>query len=249
MTNCRDSKTDPFSTLLLLQIRCFSSLTLELLAIVVLNGCAATTHATSVSDIVARPAAYNGQRLTVIGVATGDGPAIELFDSVADAQGLDSKKALFVRSEVRKSGRVRSDMRKVRVTGQVHAEDHGIWGNPCALHSTTIEVLSDRLAAAEPPPGVFRNESQLTITVSITGQVSTQFELAPGTADTVPLSRVSTVEIRAQDKTLLARKTVVQSAKTPYYDQGNGVLYYRFAHGRIERVLPDAGRKWPVKSI
>jgi hypothetical protein len=233
----------------LLQIRRFSSSTLGLLATVVSNGCAATPHSTSVSDIVARPAAYNGQRLTVIGVATGDGPAIEVFASVADARGLDSKKALFVRSKVRKSGQVRSDMRKVRVTGQVHAEDHGIWGNPCALRSATIEVLSDRLAAADPPPGVFRNESQLTITVSIAGQVSTQFELAPGTADTQPLSRVCTVEIRAQDKTLLARKTIVQSVKTPYYDRVIGVLYYRFANGRIEQVLPGSGRKWPVKSI
>ena len=231
----------------LIQIPFFSALTL--LAIVVLGGCAATPHSTSVNAVVAKPAAYNRQLLTVIGVATGDGPAIELFDSVADAQGLDSKKALFVRSKVRKSGQVRSDMRKVRVTGQVHAEDHGIWGNPCALRSATIEVLSGRLATAKTPSAVFRNDSQRTITVSITGQISTQVELAPGTAETLPLSRVFTVEIRTQDKTLLARKTVVQSAKTPYYDQVNGVLYYRFANGRIERVLPEAGRKWPVKSI
>jgi len=231
----------------LIQIRRFSALTL--LAIVVLGGCAATPHSTSVNAVVAKPAAYNRQLLTVIGVATGDGPAIEVFDSVADAQGLDSKKALFVRSKVRKGGQIRYDMRKVRVTGQVHAEDHGIWGNPCALHSAAIEVLSDRLAVAKNPPGVFRNESQLTITVSIAGQISTQFELAPGTAETQPLSRVCTVEIRTQDKTLLARKTVIQSAKTPYYDQVVGVLYYRFANGRIERVLPEAGRKWPVKSI
>src|SRR2546423_11276867 len=108
----------------LLQIRCFSSSPLELLAIVVLNGCAATTHATSVSDIVARPAAYNGQRLTVIGVATGDGPDIEVFNSVADAQGLDSKKALMVRGDLSKNAHKRYDMRKVRVTGQVHTEDH-----------------------------------------------------------------------------------------------------------------------------
>lgn len=234
----------------LLQIRkIFSSLTLELLAIVVLNGCVATTHATSVSDIVARPAAYNRQLLTIIGVATGDGPDIEVFESVADAQGLDSKKALMVRSDVLKGAQKRYDMRKVRVTGRVHTEDHGIWGNPCALHSATIEVLSGRLAAAKTPPAVFRNDSQRTITVSITGQVSTQFELAPGTADTQPLGRICTVEIRAQDKTLLARKTVVQSAKTPYYDEVVGVLYYRFANARIERVLPEVGRKWPVKSI
>jgi hypothetical protein len=231
----------------LIQIPRFSALTL--LSIAVLGGCAATPHSTSVSAVVAKPAAYDRQVLTVIGVATGDGPAIELFESVADAQGLDSKKALFVRSKVRKHGQVRSDMRKVRVTGQVHAEDHGIWGNPCALHSTTIEVLSDRLAAADPPPGVFRNESQLTITVSITGQVSTQFELPPGTAETQPLSRVCTVEIRTQDKTLLARKTIVQSARTPYYDNKLGVLYYRFSKARIERVLPETGRKWPVKNI
>ena len=233
----------------LLQIRRISSLTLELLAIVVLNGCAATTHATSVSDIVARPAAYNRQLLTVIGVATGDGPDIDVYDSVADAQGHDPKKALLVRSDVSKNAQKRYDMRKVRVTGRVHTEDNGPWGNPCALHSATIEVLSGRLAAAKTPPAVFRNDSQRTITVSITGQVSTQFELAPGTADTQPLARVCTVEIRAQDKTLLARKTVVQSAKTPYYDKVVGVLYYRFANGRIERVLPEAGRKWPVKSI
>ena len=116
----------------LVQIRSFSALTL--LAIVGLGGCAATPHSTSVNAVVAKPAAYNRQLLTVIGVATGDGPAIEVFETVADAQGLDSKKALFVRSTVRKSGQMRSDMRKVRVTGQVHAEDHGIWGNPCALH-------------------------------------------------------------------------------------------------------------------
>lgn len=234
-------------TKILIQIRSFSALTL--LSIVVLGGCAATPHSTSVSAVVAKPAAYDRQLLTIIGVATGDGPAIEVFESIADAQGLDSKKALFVRSKVRKSAQMRSDMRKVRVTGQVHAEDHGIWGNPCALHSATIEVLSDRLAVAKNPPGVFRNESQRTITVSITGQISTQFDLAPGTAETQPLSRVFTVEIRTQDKTLLARKTVVHTAKTPYYDDKVGVLYYRFANGRIERVLPEAGRKWPVKSI
>jgi hypothetical protein len=172
-----------------------------------------------------------------------------VYDSVADAQGHDPKKALLVRSDISKNAHTRYDMRKVRVTGRVHTEDNGPWGNPCALRSATIEVLSGRLAAAKNPPAVFRNDSQRAITVSIIGQVSTQFELAPGTADTVPLSRVSTIEIRAQDKTLLARKTVVQSAKTPYYDQVNGVLYYRFANGRIERVLPEAGRKWPVKSI
>jgi hypothetical protein len=102
---------------------------------------------------------------------------------------------------------------------------------------------------AKDPGGVFRNDSQGAIMVSIIGQVSTQFELAPGTADTVPLSRVSTVEIRTQDKTLLARKTVVHTAKTPYYDDKTGVLYYRFANGRIERVLPEVGRKWPLKGI
>ena len=232
----------------LLQIRRFSSLTLGLLATVVSNGWAAT-HSTSVNAIVARPAAYNGQILTVIGVATGDGPDIEVYDSVADARGHDPKKALLVRSDVSKNAQKRYDMRRVRVTGRVHTEDNGPWGNPCALHSATIEVLSGRLAAAKNPAGVFRNDSQRTITVSITGEISTQFELAPGTADTQPLARVCTVEIRAQDKTLLARKTVVQSAKTPYYDQVIGVLYYRFANGKIERVLPQAGRKWPVKSI
>lgn len=232
----------------LIRIRRISFLTSQLLAVDLLNG-AATTDSTSVNAVLARPAAYDRQLVTVVGVATGDGPEIEVFDSVAQAKTLDSKRALFVRGDPRKTAQARYDMRKVRVTGQLHCEDHGTWGNPCALHSATIERLSDRLAAARNPSGVFRNDSEETITISIKGQISTQFDLRPGTAETQPLSHIFTMEIRTQNKTLLARKTLVQAAKGQYYDEVAAVLYYRFVNGKIERVLPAAGRKWRVKSI
>ncbi|MGI8819671.1 MAG: hypothetical protein ACR2ID_02185 [Chthoniobacterales bacterium] len=233
----------------LIRILPISWLTLELLAIVVSNGYAATTDSVSVKAVVATPALYNGRRVSVIGVATGDGPEIEVSDSVADAKRLDSKKALFVRGNARKNAHTRYDMRKVRVTGQVNTADHGVWGNPCALESATIEVLSERLAAAESPSGIFRNESQQTITVAIRGQISTQFQIAPGEAETRPLSRISAVEVRSQNKALLAREKIVQRVKTPFYDDNAAALYYRFANGRIERVLPEIGRKWRLKNI
>lgn len=232
-----------------IRIQAISCLTIEFVTILALNGCAATTHPISVSAVVSHPTSYSTRVLTVIGVATGDGPEIEVFDNVTEAQRLDPRKSLFVRSKNPGSVQARYDMRRVQVTGRIDAEDHGVWGNPCAMHSAIIEVLSGRLAVSKHPGGVFRNESQRRVTVSIVGQISTRFELDPGGAETRPLSHVSEIEIRSQDEVLLARKRIVQNAKTPFYDTEAAVLYYRFANGRVERVLPEVGRKWPLKSI
>ena len=151
----------------LIQIRRFSSLTL--LAIVVLGGCAATPHSTSVNAVVAKPAAYDRQLVTVIGVATGDGPAIEVFDSVADAQGLDPKKALFVRSKVRKNGQTRSDMRKVGYGKGPCRGSRNLGESLCIALSKQLKVIS--WLRWRRTPGGLSNESKLMISVSITGQI------------------------------------------------------------------------------
>jgi hypothetical protein len=198
-------------------------------------------------SLLGNPKAYDGQRVSVIGVVIGDGPEFELFQNVSDALDPKSDSRAFYVIAKGKWARTRPyDLHSVRITGTVNTNRHGIWGYAGQISLETIEVLSaGPLTTQSMPFGVFRNETRKTIAVRLFDSSGPQagFQLGPGDSVSLPISdgRIEVFDIGGK---LLAKDILGARRNSKNYDRKFGAFYYRITTARIEKVLPTSGMYW-----
>lgn len=207
-------------------------------------------NAVDVRAIIANPHLYDTKRVTITGVIHGDGPTFELFESAADGDKPNSqRKSIFIRATKPLEGGRSYNLRRVRVTGVIDANRHGLWGNACELQLESIRVLSSEpVAVPSIPIGVFRNERSSSIVISLydrRGEVQATFGLGPKGFIQVPVQDGS-IGIFTTSDDLIATKALDIRTASPFYDTKYSAFYFLINEKGIKKVLPKTvdRRKW-----
>jgi hypothetical protein len=173
----------------------------------------------------------------------------ELFDNVADALAMTPSKSIFIVAPTNRLGKGPYDLRRARVSGVVDATNHGVLGYRCALAPKQIDVLSGPVAPWPDVVGVFRNETNVTITLRF-GVGSTESTFAVRPSDFVETrgwarnERVTTVQALSPSGSLIAKMQIAIERRGPYYDSTNAASYYRIKDGKVEIVPPGSTKNW-----
>lgn len=204
-------------------------------------------HAEQIGSVLVSPASYHHKRVSLVGILRGHGPIFELYDNITDAIAMRAPKSVWVitSEHSRQSGPY--DLRRVRVTGIVDANRHGIWGNPCSLSSEKIEILSGPVAPWPDSVGIFRNDRRTPVFLRFgVPPTDTEFTIQPEEHIEVTLRANQSPTVRAfwPISSLVAKTRIVRHENPPYYDPLNAALYYRITDSKIEQVLPAAATSW-----
>ena len=221
-------------------------------AVVVVALCLSTgeTFSSPTSDfgrLLANPKAYDGKRLTIIGIADVYDVGFFFYERALSAYEADRSKSVFVVGDLAR--RLPDNLNKhwLKVTGVVNAKAHGPWRTePCEITIERYEVMAIPALKEWRIFGVFRNEtsSTLKITVSDRGGYGTT-NFSPGKLFANVISPGSSVEVKTLSGRVVA-KLDLELRKLPgkYFDSTTRNLFYRVTAKKIEQVPAGQGKQW-----
>jgi hypothetical protein len=197
-------------------------------------------------SVLANPAAYHRQRVSLVGVVVGNGPNFDFFKNASDTRDLPPASKYFYVVPNSKRGIVGPyDLHRVRVIGIVDASRHGLWGYACEIILEKIELLSpEPVASPTMPTGIFRNEGTKPVLLRLVGG-------NPESGDYISPKRITSlllgsgyIKVFAVSGALIAETRITIKRDSPYYDPHNGAFYYRLTDRGIDRVLPILAKGW-----
>jgi hypothetical protein len=95
--------------------------------------------------------------------------------------------------------------------------------------------------------GVFRNETDSTVTVTIVntrGESSPAHVIQPHDVARFPVTNGTAIARTMSGKALARCNLMPLPVARGYYDFPNRTFYYRITHARIQLVRPEDGREW-----
>jgi hypothetical protein len=206
----------------------------------------AAAAAVSFDALVKHPGAYHHRRVTIVGIAVGNGPTLEIHPSVKSAENVgDAAGTVVARASIPWDYKRRYHLRRVRVTGVVDAHDHSIWGNACGISVEKIEALTrDPLVHWKIPVAVIHNATSSPYPIHAgSAGVEARLNIAPH--DLLELPRPDgTLTVLGPHEEVLARQQLDVSGRSPYLDRKEGAFYYEIKDGAITQVLPKDAKAW-----
>jgi hypothetical protein len=198
-------------------------------------------------EVIRHPQAYDRHRVSLVGVAVGNGPLFQLYKSGPDTQrpAPASESIQLIWQKGWKKGSY--DLHKVRVIGVVDATRHGLWGNPCTILIESIVVLSpDTVVFSNFPSAVIRNDRSSLVLVELSGgNPDVKFSIPAETSISTIVSNGGNISVFSSDGKLIVRDKIRGlQAGSQYYDKRTGNFFYRIVGNRIEPVLPDSAKNW-----
>jgi len=209
----------------------------------------AAAAAVSFDALVKHPQAYHHRRVTLVGVAIGNGPTIELHRDLKSAEkaaaGGPASESVLARAPLPWDARRRHHMRLVRITGIVDAHHHGFWGNPCEMSIEKIEALTDEpLGHWKIPVAVLHNATSSGYRI-YAGSAGVQAKLSIAPEGILQLPRPDgTLTVFDAPERVLARTTLDMNAHSRYLDRKEGAFYYEIRRGTIIQVMPQVAKGW-----
>jgi hypothetical protein len=202
------------------------------------------------TSIISAPARYHNEVVTLMGVVVGDGPEFELFrDASAAQRERNPSKSILLITQPRWKPKETYNMRMVRVTGRVDANQHGFWGNPCTIVVDAIKPISAPLASSKASSAIFRNETSKPLIVQlIKKNGGTFFPILPKGLIEVD-GESSVVRVSSSAGSLMFEERIIANKNSPFYDSRNGDFYYRILNRKIERVLPSDAVTWREEAL
>jgi hypothetical protein len=206
---------------------------------------AAAATAVSFDALVKHSEAYHHRRVTLVGVAVGNGPTFEMFPNAKSAANVgDAADSVRAKASIPWDYKRRYHMRRVRVTGIVDAHHHGIWGNACEISVEKIQALTGPLVHWKIPVAVIHNAT-LSPYVVRAGPAGGQSRLGIAPHDILELPRPDgTLTLLGKHEEVLARQKLDISGPSRYLDRKEGAFYYEIRDGRIAQILPKDAKAW-----
>ena len=131
------------------------------------------------------------------------------------------------------------------MVGDVDANNHGVWGNPCTIGLKKLEVISGPVAPWDEKLDVFRNETGQSIILRFgRTPIATQFEVRPLESLDVHKAEDTSVIAMALHGSEIAHTQTSKHCASPYYDSTNAAFYYRVSKRAIQPVLPQDAKTW-----
>ena len=206
----------------------------------------AAAAAVSFDALVKHPEAYHHRRVTLVGVAIGNGPTFEIHPNVRSAEKVgDAAGTVLARASIPWDEKRRYHMRRVRVTGVVDAHHHGLWGNACEISVEKIQALTaGPLVQWKIPVALIHNatSSSYRIHAGSTG-VEAKLSIAPDGILELPRPDGTLTLFDGRER-VLARTILDMNARSQYLDRKEGAFYYEISDGRIRQVLPKDAKTW-----
>lgn len=197
-------------------------------------------------ELLADPRAFNGKRVTLIGVAEIGGDEFFLYPDEHARRVGDS--GVFI-SSLNNVTFQRFNNYWLKVTGIVNANTHGPLGtDPC-------EVMLDRLEPLPLPPiadvniyGIFRNDTTETVTLKVATPTGYSiFDLQPHSTTPPGVITRGNVEVSTPSGQLIARAKLVPSKlAAEFFDPVRRAYYYRIVDKKVELVSPHETKEWNI---
>ena len=221
-------------------------ITLGVVAVIQFMQLTAAAAAVSFDALVKHPEAYHHRRVTIVGVAVGNGPTFEIVPNVKSAENVgDAACTVRAKAFIPWDYKRRYHLRLVRVTGIVDAHHHGVWGNACEISVEKIQALTvGPLVPWKVPVAVIHNaaSSPYHIHAGPAGMES-QLGIAPHGILELPRPDGTLTVLGAHEEVLLRQK-LDMSGRSRYLDRKEGAFYYEIRDGRITQVLPKDAKAW-----
>jgi hypothetical protein len=206
----------------------------------------AAAAAVSFDTLVKHPEAYHSHRVTVVGVAAGDGPTFEIHPNAKSVEDVgDAAGTVLARASIPWDYTRHYRMRLVRVTGIVDAHHHGLWGNACEISVEKIQALTvEPLVPWKVPVAVIRNAASSPYHIHA-GPAGMESQLVIAPHGILELPRPDgTLTVLGVHEEVLSRQKLDMSGRSRYLDRKEGAFYYEIRDGRITQVLPKDAKAW-----
>ncbi len=221
----------------------------------VLGAAAAVAGEVRFDDLMADPARYNGQRVTVKGFASTGGDDFDLWRDLRARKHYNLKQRISVLWDLREQPNGPANLRWVKVTGAVDTSYHGRAGDekfglikkrvavlPGARHKELLYTL-----------GVFRNDSSVETHVALCrigakpGGWYCQMQVGPHGG----INASEVMEGKAEVTTLSARPLMtyeirLSGAARRLYDSDRHAYYFRFDKHGMKMIPRSETRDWKL---
>jgi hypothetical protein len=207
--------------------------------------------ALDVAELVANPRQFQGQRVTVEGVARVQGLSFQLYRNAGEAKKYGPEdKAVEVSTRIKGPRYDQYDNRWVQVTGRLADASSASAYYGCTIFLDQVKLL------ARPPAGkphvvtevLFRNAGESDVQVVLKnerGRFYAEFPVPRNAVDGAGI-RKGTAEVRNQSGRVIAKTTLLSSPDDGrYFDAKKRAYYYEIANGKIRRVTPQEAATWP----
>lgn len=206
----------------------------------------AAAAAVSFDALVKHPEAYHHRRVTLVGVAVGNGPTFEIHPNIKSAEHVaDAAGTVRAKASIPWDYERRYHLRRVRVTGVVDAHHHGLWGNACEISVEKIQALTARpLVRWKIPVAVVHNATSSPYLIHA-GPAGLEARLGIAPHGILELPRPDgTLSLLGTHEEVLARQKLDISGRSRYLDRKEGAFYYEIRDGTITQVLPKEAKAW-----
>lgn len=202
-----------------------------------------------ISAIFANPKKFESKRVTLTGIAVGDWPEFEIYESVDAARRGVNGRPLHVDAERSEHSDVVYDMHRLLIVGTVNDLGLDSWGfRTVNVTAQKVEVISSQLAVLEPSSVVVRNDAGENVTIRIFAHPYAQSPMQKNEYLTLPFSS-GVIEVTSRRGKVLARKTISNVHESQYYDAKHGVIYGLITSSGLSFVPSDRAKDWRRKAI
>lgn len=215
--------------------------------------------AISADELIKNPKRFEGQRVTVRGIAEDAGNRLFIYADYNAVKRGDLKR-MFVTYLDPKLPPYRgsnygyyayTNARWVKITGIVDMRLKGRFGfDPFGVRLERVEVLSSRIRELLIPLAYFRNDTNRELEVR--GDYDNQgfsFSLGPRQHNAIGTGKRLKVSVAVRQRQVAAFGPMTKAQWRQYFDPKRRAFYFRITYGSIELVHPKAARTWPWDAL
>ena len=218
-----------------------------LIALALLTRSTFAAPTTDFQKVLTEPRAFNGKRVTLIGVASISGAEFYLYPGADEARKAGA--AVFVDRNLKGPRLDRLSNHWLKVTGIVRAERHGPFNdNPCEVWLERFEVLPEPPLPSHNIYGIFRNDTSTPVNVRIYRPDGySDFGVPSRSTSTQGIEQHSSAAVTSPSGKLIAKSDLIPSkGQSQYFDSVNRSYYYRIGDSKIELVPPGETKAWKI---
>jgi hypothetical protein len=222
------------------------SLLLALVTLCLLATAATGTEPSEFQRLLKNPKMFNGERVTLVGLAEIGGSEFFLYPDVQSAK--RGENAIFVDAHIlNENPYEKFNNHWLKITGIV---DVGI--RP-PLGVGECSIVLERLELFQRPPlrddsvrAVFQNRTGETIDIKIPTPNGYSYAMRIPPDSATKATRISNGEVTVSKKSgeTIAKGTLSWATADKYFDRNSRTFYYRISNGAISRVLPREAKNW-----
>ena len=241
-------------------VRCTYVVTLSWIgAATILLWQSSVAAAISADELIKNPKRFEGQRVTVRGIAEDGGDRLFIYADYNAIKRRDLKRMFIAYLDAKLPPYpgtnygyyAYTNARWVKITGIVDMRLKGRFGfDPFGVRLERVEVLRPRIRELLIPLAYFRNDTNRE--VEVRGDYANQgfsFSLGPRQHNAIGTEKRLKVSATVRQREVATFGPMTEAQWRQYFDLKRRAFYFRITGGSIELVHPKAARTWPWDAL